>query len=251
MANDLRQFLDLAKQAHDITTNNAPAPQRHNTFVNEGNIITRDNFDEKIAEFDDKVFGKLQEQKEKSGYSAEEELKRIKSRANENVNTNIHNPILQEVINNPYEFDVETMAAACNPGMKRLEEKLSKQNFAQSFSGGIEAAKAITKNLEDFDKQKRVVNERQETQGQVVNEKPVSSQKVSVDYEMIKMIVENAIDKKLSQISSLNENRQYNKSSNASIIMLGENSFTFVDDSGNMYECSGMKYKGKMKLRKK
>ena len=202
-----------------------------------------------MAELDDKVFGKLQEQKDKQGYSAEEELKRIKNRTNESVNP-IHNPILQEVFNNPMDFDIESYQAACDPKMKRLEEELSKQNYGQRY-GGIEAAKAITKNLEDFDKQKRTLNEQQ--QSQPSNEQITMPQQnvSSVNYEIIKMIVENAIDKKLSQIASLNESRQYNGGNNASIIMLGENSFTFVDDSGNMYECSGMKYKGKMKLRKK
>ena len=249
MANVLEGFLDLAKQANDITSGNAPAPQRRSSFVDEGNLITRDNFDEKIAEFDNKVFGKLQEQEEQKGYSATEELNRIKNRANENINS-IHNPILQEVLSNPMEFDIESYVAACNPKMKKLEEKLSKQNYGKSF-GGIEAAKAITKNLEDFDKQKKVINEQQ--QRPTVSEQVIVPQQsaVSVNYEIIKMIVENAIDKKLSQIASLNENRQYGGGNNASFIMLGENSFTFVDESGNMYECSGMKYKGKMKLRKK
>ena len=107
--------------------------------------ITKSNYDEKIAELDEQVFGKYQ--KPKNEYSAEEELERIKKRNSENIN--VTNPILQEVLNNPYEMSIDMVLNDNNIHRKQLEEKLNKK-----YGSGLEEAKEIFKTLEEKDKQK-------------------------------------------------------------------------------------------------
>ena len=236
MANDnLKKFLDLSKKADEIVkTNLSESPSRTN--AEKPSYVTRSNYDEKIAELNEQVFGKYQ--KPKDEYSAEEELERIKKRSNENVN--ISNPILQEVFNNPYDMNVDMVLNDNNTQRKQLEEKLSKK-----YGNGLEEAKEIFKTLEEKDKQNAVLKQQNESMTSL-------NTSGGVDYSLIKNIIEKAIDERLEKISnkiSLNENAQRNKSKTG-IIMLGEN-FTFVDNEGNMYKCGDMKYIGKMKIKQK
>lgn len=236
MANEnLKNLLALSKKADEIVkTNIAETPSR---VKNERpSYITKSNYDEKIAELDEQVFGKYQ--KPKNEYSAEEELERIKKRNSENIN--VTNPILQEVLNNPYEMSIDMVLNDNNIHRKQLEEKLNKK-----YGSGLEEAKEIFKTLEEKDKQKAISKQQNEN----ITTPNINN---SVDYSLIKDIIEKVIDERLEKLSSkmnLNEDVQKNKSKTG-IIMLGEN-FTFVDNEGNMYKCSDMKYIGKMKIKTK
>lgn len=236
MANEnLKNLLNLAKQADEIAENAEKMPMPRRKAEHPAPVyITNDNFDEKMAELDEQVFGKYQ--KPKDGYDPEEELKRIKERKAETASLagKITNPILQEVLKNPYEMDIDAVLNGCNPKMAQLEEKLGKKY------GKIQEAKEICKTLEAKDKEK--------AQPDVSNIGNVGN----IDIETLKAVIEEAIDKKLGQLAGkmqLNENMNSPKQK-ASMIMLGEN-FTFVDGDGNMYKCGDMKYVGRMKLKSK
>lgn len=243
MANDnLKNLLALSKKADEIAKTNTPSnnASRTNSESINSTYITSSNYDEKIAELNEQVFGKYQ--KPKDEYSAEEEIERIKKRSNENIDVSgrVLNPILQEVFNNPYNVNPETVLNDNNIHRKQLEEKLSKK-----FGNGLEEAKEICKTLEENDKQKTFLKKPQTE----VNETSINN---IIDYSLIKTIIEKVIDDRLNNLTdkiALNENVQ--KSQNKTgIIMLGEN-FTFVDNEGNMYKCGDMKYIGKMKLKSK
>ena len=70
----------------------------------------------------------------------------------------------------------------------------------------------------------------------------------SIDYELIKTIVESAIDKRLSEIkTTLNESSVRQQTYVPSMKMMNfKDKFYFVDNDDNVFECE-MKYKGKRK----
>ena len=84
------------------------------------------------------------------------------------------------------------------------------------------------------------------------NNNPIIETKTTnntIDYSMIKMIVENVIDEKLQKIQEnkmLIENK--NSQSNIKTVQFGTDKFLFLDSDDNVYECV-MKYKGKRKKR--
>lgn len=232
MANEnLKKMLELSKKVDAVANSNNSSHTRKSTS---NDYITSANYDVKMAELNEQVFGKYE--KPKGVYSAEDELERIKQRTNEGSSIQTSNPILQEVLNNPYSFDIDKLFEDSNPKMAQLEEKLRSKNYGS----GLENAKAITKTLDEGDRQKTVER---------VNEN-TAQPSVTVDYSLIKTIVESVIEEKLSDIkySLLNENVRHDNSKNLSMIMLGEN-FTFVDSEGNMYKCGDLKYVGKAKLK--
>lgn len=245
MANeDFKRMLNLSKQADDIAKGVAAVPQQQtarNGRVPQEQLITADNFDKRIAELDEKVFGKYE--KPQNTYDAEEEMEKIKSRNSQNLNirTDSKMPaaILEEMIRNPYNLDPNIVT---DPKMSVLEDKLKEKNFSGE---GIAKAQEIQKRLDEQEKAK--VNEVQQKQQSMS-----IPQSIGVDYSIIKMIIENVIDERLSKLqgSILNESKANSNPKQASMIMLGDN-FTFVDPSGNMYKCSDIKFVGKAKLKNK
>ena len=228
MANEnLKRMLELSKTVDAVaknSTNSAPKRQSSN------NYITNANADVKMAELDEMVFGKYE--KPKNVYNAEDELERIKNRTTNGVQ--VTNPILQEVLNNPYSFDIDKILEDSNPKMKQLEEKL----IGKNYGSGIENAIAITKTIDESDKKNNEII------------RPNEKQNVTVDYGLIKTIVESVINEKLENMKAtlLTESVNNKPSNNISMIMLGEN-FTFVDSEGNMYKCGDLKYVGKAKMK--
>ena len=234
MANDnLKNFLALANKADEIAKNNTTVHTTPKKVLSETNYINRNNFDDKINELNEMVFGKYQ--KPKGEYSAEDEMERIKTRMTENVgNGKISNPILQEVFNNPYDMDIDMILNDKNPKRSQLEEKLSKK------FGGIEQAKEINRTLEETDKQK--INEKKQN--------VVENNTVAIDYSVIENIIERVIENKLNNLQINKNSLNESKGKSSPMIIIGEN-FTFVDTDGNMYKCEDMKYIGKMKIKSK
>lgn len=245
MANeDFKRMLNLSKQADDIAKGVTATPKQQYSRamqVPQGQMMTADNFDKRIAELNEQVFGRYENSK--NSYDAEEEMEKIKSRNTQNINirtdSKIPAAILEEMIRNPYNLDPNIVN---DSKMTVLEDKLKEKNFS---SKGIAKAQEIQKRLDEQEKSK--VNEIQ--QKQQTSSMPQSG---GVDYSIIKMIIENAIDERLSklQASILNESKDNSNSKQTSMIMLGDN-FTFVDTSGNMYKCGDIKFVGKAKLKNK
>ena len=233
-ADDLMSMLELSKKADETPTRTISKPNTNNFTVNRG------NFDSQIASLDEQVFGKyVPTQEEKPTFSAEQEMERLK-KIGMNENVNITNPILMEVMNNPYNVDYNGYEDMCSTS--RQIEELAKKSFTKGANmDALSKAKEVNKNLIEKDK------EIMETKTIQKN----ASNGGNVDYSIIKMIVENVIEDKLSKFSnSLLTESKGNNTKNASVFMLGE-SFRVVDSEGNVYECKDMKFVGKAKMKKK
>ncbi len=239
MANEsFKKMLQLAKEADKIVSEGkSNIPSRENNVLTAP--ITAMNYDERIAELNEQVYGEYK--KPENEYNAEEEMEKIKTRNEQNVkinpNTKIPSAILEDILRNPYQMSTNIVE---DPKMSMLEEKLKGKNF-----NGIEKAQEIQKKMEE--KERETLNEKISQTEQTYRQVPNST---AIDYSIIKMIIENVIEEKLEKISKslLTENIN-NGSKKTSLIMLGEN-FTFVDSEGNMYKCGDMKYVGKAKIKK-
>ena len=81
---------------------------------------------------------------------------------------------------------------------------------------------------------------------QIIQPKPNGS--ANIDYDLIKTLIENTIDNKLSEINNtLNESVGRQQMYVPTMKMLNfKDKFYFVDNDDNVFECE-MKYKGKRK----
>ena len=205
-----------------------------------GGRINAQNYDTKMAELDKLVFGPYDKNLNEgngSSYSAEEEMKRINERQNKNVEINSKVPknILEEIINNPCNFD--TSIVMQDPRMAQLEEKIKKTN--KQITTGIDKVLKINDTLESLDETKKPLPQSNNTTNG------------GIDYSLIKTIIESVVEEKLSKYSnSLLTESKKPSGKLLSTIMLGEN-FRFIDNEGNVYECSDLKYKGKARMKNK
>jgi len=221
-----------------------------NTRIEKGNITPSKNtsgghrvanqqeLDRLIENYDKQVYGPSPEpilkENETEKYDATKEMERLKEieahggRAAVNLEgRNIPRGIVESIINNP--LDLKPI----DPRMDALEEKL-KDNMP-----GIKAAANILERVEKRDEEART---------RIAEQIIQPTQNQSIDYEMIKTIVENVIDSKLSEVNNkLNENIQKQQLYVPSMKYLNfKDKFYFVDNDDNVFECE-MKYKGKRK----
>jgi hypothetical protein len=142
---------------------------------------------------------------------------------------NIPRGIVESIINNP--LDLKPI----DPRMDALEEKL-KDNMP-----GIKAAANILERVEKRDEEARA-----KITEQIIQSKPNGS--ANIDYDLIKTLIENTIDDKLSEINNtLHESVGRQQMYVPTMKMLNfKDKFYFVDNDDNVFECE-MKYKGKRK----
>lgn len=156
-------------------------------------------------------------------YNAKEDLKRLQSGLPKDLSgCKLPQSIIESIVNNPLtdlSADVQMDSFT-----ETLGESLGLQQSANIIEKLAEREKKVTENIQT-----------------------VQTTTTNVDYEMIKMIVENVIDNKLASLqqSLLNENRIHNNLSSVKTMHFGEK-FMFCDSDDNVYECE-MKYKGKRK----
>lgn len=156
-------------------------------------------------------------------YNAKEDLKRLQSGLPKDLSgCKLPQSIIESIVNNPLtdlSADVQMDSFT-----ETLGESLGLQQSANIIEKLAEREKKVTENIQT-----------------------VQTTTTNVDYEMIKMIVENVIDSKLASLqqSLLNENRIPNNLSSVKTMHFGEK-FMFCDSDDNVYECE-MKYKGKRK----
>lgn len=181
-----------------------------------------------VDDIDNAVFGEVNNDLLSKRYDAREEMKRIEERKEHGGNVDyshskIPKSILNSIIKNP--LDMPSTDPKMDAFTQKLQEKLPE---------GINRSYAIQNVLEGKDKAK------------AIDEKSHSN---SIDYEMIKMIVENAVEKKLSELKGtlLTEGKE-NDSHSLRAMKIG-NKFLFLDNDNNIFECQ-MKYIGKNKKRK-
>lgn len=140
--------------------------------------------------------------------------------------------IRESVINNPL-----MMTEGGEDDMQRFTGMLEKS------LGGLHKSMGITEQLEQSDKAKnveRIIEDKQRTQ---------TTQAGGVDYELIKMIVEAAVEKKIAEMKPMLTESTQRQQPGLSVMKISDK-FLFLDNEDNVYECQ-MTYKGKNKKRKK
>lgn len=202
-------------------------------------VANQQDLDRLIENYDNQVYGASAEpvlkQNETPKYDARKEMEHLKEieahggRGAVNLEgRNIPRGILESILNNP--LDLKPI----DPRMDALEEKL-KDNMP-----GIKAATNILERVEKQDKEaKAKLNEQLNPKQTVSN---------NIDYELIKVLVENAIDKKLENLKqTINESNNHQQTYVPSMKYLSfKDNFYFVDNDDNVFECV-MRYKGKRK----
>lgn len=239
MANEhLKRLLEINKRADQITEGGKASKGSKNPYS--VRTMSESQLTEKINEWDQLVYGPSEPVEEDTErYSAEAEMEKLKNLPFGSVQTN--NPILQEVINNPYIMDPSFVESVDNTRMQALEEKIRNSKAVK----GLNAVKKIndTLNEEDQKKKQQLIQETRVVQAGTTG---------TIDYSLIKTIVESVINEKLGELkkSMLNESVNHFNPAKTTMIMLDKN-FTFVDANGKMYTCEGIKYKGKLNINKK
>lgn len=233
MANEtLQRMLEIGKRADSMASSG-----------NRQTAAPRMNLEEQLKSLDEQVYGQyVPTEADKKAYSAEAEMERIKKRMNEgdkasvSVNSRVPKKILESFLENPCNLDTELYEDANMAALtKRLSGKMP----------GIKNVNEIQKKLDEADKEKQKVNESLRPK---INE---NTNGASIDYSLIKSIIESAIDEKLSTMKqSLDEaiNHNTDKSGSLKVMKMGSK-FLFLDDEDNVYECK-MQYVGKNKKKK-
>ena len=202
-------------------------------------VANQQDLDRLIESYDQQVYGASVEpvlkQNEPPKYDARKEMEKLKEieahggRGAVNLEgRNIPKGILESILNNP--LDLKPI----DPRMDALEEKLKDKMT------GIKAATNILEKVEKQDKEaKAKLREQLQPKQTLAN---------NIDYELIKVLIENAIDKKLESLKqNINETNNHQQTYIPSMKYLSfKDNFYFVDNDDNVFECV-MKYKGKRK----
>lgn len=229
MSNNIERMLEISRKLEDKTASSTRNPTTQNAAYG-GNGL-----DNMIQQYDAAVYGPpstTYSEEEMGKYSVEKELERITKMKENGATSNLHlegrgipKSIVESIINNPLISEPPK-----DYKMEALTDRLSQ-------SSGIKKAIEIMKTTDEIDKS--TINEK------VVNQpsqQPISSGG-GIDYEMIKLLIENAIDKKLN---TLNESKQGGGYAPSMKYLSFKDKFYFVDNDDNVFECE-MKYKGKRK----
>jgi len=209
-----------------------------NSRIENGNIsASKQDLDKLIENFDKQVYGPIQEPIYEEGeykpYNAQEEMNMLKeidaNGGRKKVNLegrNIPRGIVESILSNP--LDLKPI----DPKMDELENRI-KGNMP-----GIKTAANILERVNEVDKKERQSKAK-------INENilPKSANGI-IDYELIKNIIEECIDRKMSQINESVMHQQMNVPSMK--LMNFKDKWLFVDNDDNVFECE-MKYKGKRK----
>jgi hypothetical protein len=237
MAN-LERMLSAAKKQQS-------APQtKKDKGINKQNILETRITPNNIDSIDNLIFGQLNEDKDlnyiinpntqQKIYDPEEEMKMIKNEQFNKCNaTKIPKAILESIMENPLNLEPlsdnydNLMTEATQKRTQDIIDKLEKRENQQ------------TQNINS-------------TQTQNINEtyKNTSTTVSNIDIQSLAQLIESIIDKKFKQYNKtlINEGLIHNNNQ-LSLFTVGDN-FKFMDDTGNVYECT-MKYIGKGKVKNK
>ena len=202
-------------------------------------VANQQDLDRLIESYDQQVYGASVEpvlkQNETPKYDARKEMEKLKEieahggRGAVNLEgRNIPRGIIESILNNP--LDLKPI----DPRMDAFEQKL------KDGMPGIKAATNILEKVEKQDKEAKV-KLREQLQ-------PKQTTSNNIDYELIKVLIESVIDKKLESLKqSINESNNHQQTYIPSLKYLSfKDNFYFVDNDDNVFECV-MKYKGKRK----
>lgn len=196
-----------------------------------------------VSDLNEAVFGKYNMENEPQKYDGQKILMEtmkeyqngnVSKENRERVENNIRNSklpkeILQSMISQPL---IETNVNGDD--IDTYMEKIVKQN------SNIEASKRINRLLEEGN---------EPTTKQANNNPQPTMPTAAIDYSKIESIINEAIDRKLSQFRQLNESSQQKMSSIKAIQEVDGSKFLIADTSDNVYECT-LIYKGKNNRKK-
>lgn len=226
MASDIERMLEINSR---IESGNKSVP------LNKAHKAPNQQVLDKLVEnIDKQVYGPVAQPILKEGeqkpYDPREEMKMLKEieanggrKAVNLEGRNIPRGIVESILNNPLDMPID------NSDMDELENRL------MGNMPGIKAAANILERVDKQDKEARAkINE---------NIIPKQNGNANIDYDMLRNIIEECIDNKLSQINESMSHQSYVPT----MKMLNfKDNFYFVDNDDNVFECV-MKYKGKRK----
>lgn len=222
-----------------LELNNRIEKGKNSVSVNKrSRTVNQQALDEIVESFDKQVYGPIAEPILKEGeqkpYRAEDEMKMLKEidanggrKAVNLEGRNIPRGIVESILNNP--LDLKPI----DPKMDELEERLK---------GNMPGIKAAANILERVDKKEQEAHSK-------LNENiiPKRNEINAIDYNMLKSIIEECIDNKLS---ALNENIARQSLNIPSMKLMNfKDKWLFVDNDDNVFECE-MKYRGKRKKKR-
>lgn len=193
------------------------------------------NSDALINNLTEQVFGSklIDDGSGNTPYDAKAEMKMIQAGIPQDKlqSSKLPSAIKEAIASNPL------IVTTTDPKMDAFTAKLAAVQ-------GVQKAANIMNQLDEEDKEK------ENARKAALNES-LQRTSVSVDYNLIKSIVENAVKSLKDELSSeLNESINHNRQNNTSLkaIKMGDK-FLFLDSEDNIYECQ-MVYKGKNKSKR-
>lgn len=195
-------------------------------------IITGD-----VDFLNEQVFGKYmpsEDESQKQVWSPENAIKTLeRGFTNEQLENSKLPDYLKESFRNNPSIDVSSAKMA----MQEVEDKMNER------MGGFAASRKIMESLDANDKKSGL--EKAYTRPV---EQPAYQQQTTVDYSLIKQIVEEAVSKKIGALrkSLLTEGISGGEKRGISLMADTGESFMFVDTDNNVFECK-MVYKGQRK----
>ena len=155
-------------------------------------------------------------------YNAEEDLKRLQNGLPKDLSKcKLPQSILESICKNPLN------GLSVDPNMDTFTKNLGE-------SLGLSQSASLIEKLE------RQNNPTQSTAPTTPKKETTSS----IDYDKIRQIVEEVVDKKINEL-----NKTSKQEGDVKIVKFGSDNFMLLDSDDNVYECV-MKYKGKNKKRK-
>lgn len=189
--------------------------------------------EEQIRKLDDMVYGKPVD--EGKQYDAKKEMEKMTGALS---SAQITKSGLPESIKRSIMAQPLTLSPIEDPNMTALEERL------QRTMPGIQKSMKILSDLDQYDLEQR---EKMVSETKPRNDNAATS---TIDYSLIKTIVESVVDEKLNGIRQmLNESTGYGTPS-LSVMNIRNDKFLFLDSDDNIFECQ-MVYKGKNKAKRK
>lgn len=233
----LEEKLAMSKKTQKIVEQGIPLQQIQNRQQTQGVMTGSPEY------LEEAVFGKVVKKNDGTDpYDAKDEMKKIMERNAQPLPSNLENSripksIIESIRNNPLNMDV------VDPKMDAFTQKLA------------ETVPSIKRSLEIQNKlnETRPINEQPTQRQQVVESQPIVNIGGSgIDYEMIKLIVENTVKKEISSIKDnlISEGVSYGTASPNLKALKITDKFLFLDNDDNLYECQ-MKYIGKNKKKRK
>lgn len=185
-----------------------------------------------IDNLDKMVFGAPVNDNSVQFYDPKEDMKRMTQGLTEDK---LSRSKLPDIIKKSIASDPLTLSPVTDTKMDAFTKKLTEA------MPGIQKSMGILQQLNESDKEK---------QKKRIDEALIQNNNNStIDYNIIKNIVEEAVEKKIQQYATLLTEDRSRTGGNAAVMKIGEK-FMMLDDQDNVYECQ-MVYKGKNKKRKK